>query len=98
MDHVLDEILEDLDPEHVPPQFIISARFTDVRGVERVVSGDEFAAILREDRNMISEVRVMLDVKKIRQAVIDEVSGMFERINAILIDSIPDDFEPGDPD
>ncbi len=62
---ILDEIIEQLQVEQVPPEFIIMAKVRSYDGKESVITGEELDALIKSGAP-ISDVRVILDVKKIR--------------------------------
>lgn len=76
---VLDDIIGTLDPEDIPVEFILMAKVTDLDGRERVLRGSELAQFLNHPFN-VAEVRVLLDVKAIRAAIIDYVREVYEEV------------------
>jgi len=79
---VLDEIIGGLEPEDVPTEFIVMAKITDFQGNERVVRGDEMEDIIKNpDRYNIAEARVILNVRKLRKAIIDEMNIIYDNVN-----------------
>lgn len=79
---VLDDIISQLEPENVPSEYIIMAKVTDYAGAERIIRGPELDRIMQNpDSHQIVEVRVILNVKKLRRAIIDEVNDIYEEVN-----------------
>lgn len=78
---VLDDLIRSLDPEDVPIKFIVMAVVTDFDGNERKVKGEELEAIIREPEHQnVAEVRVIYNVKKMRRAIAEEVSAVYDEI------------------
>ena len=65
---ILDDIIEQLQVEQVPPEFIIAAKVRTRDGTESVISGEELETLIKNG-TPISDVRVILDVKKIRTRI-----------------------------
>lgn len=79
---IIDEIINKLDPEDVPIEYIVMAKITDFQGNERIVRGKELSDLLRNpDLHQIAEARVILNVKKIRKAILDEINAVFDAVN-----------------
>jgi hypothetical protein len=78
---ILDEIISGLQPEDVPAEFIIMAKVTDYKGIEKILKGKDLADFLANpDRPDMAEARVILDVKKIKMAILIEVNEFFRSI------------------
>lgn len=79
---ILHDIISLLDPEDVPIDFIVMARITDFKGDERVVRGEELQKIMANpELYQISEARVILNVKKLKKAIIEEVNTLYDQVN-----------------
>lgn len=78
---VLDEIVNEIEPEGIPPEYIILARIIDFDGRERVVRGKDIETLMNaEHSGRIAEARIVLDVPKIKQAIINEVNAIYNEI------------------
>jgi hypothetical protein len=75
----LDEIISQLDPEEVPTEFIVMAKVVTLDGEERFITGPELEVIMENpEKYNIAEARVVLDVNKIRNAILTQVDDIFE--------------------
>ena len=82
---VLDDLIRNLDPEDVPIEFIVMAKVTDFDGNERIVRGEELEAVIRDpDLQQVAEIRVIYNVKKMRRAMTDEVSAVYDEVARLL--------------
>jgi len=80
---ILDEVIERLQPEHVPIEYIIMAKLTDHDGIERVIRGEELAEFMANpEKANIREARVVLDVRKIRKTMLSEVTAFFDKLSS----------------
>ncbi len=81
---VLDDIIKGIEPKEVPVEYIIMACVTDHEGNERIVrSSSEIEDLLRDfsyDSN-IADARIILNVRKIKKAIIDEVNRIYDDAN-----------------
>lgn len=82
---LFDELISGLDPDDVPPEYIIMAVVTDFNGTEHMVYGDEINGVLRgPERARYRQAKVILDVKRIRTDVMEAVGETFEQLNDLL--------------
>lgn len=82
---VLEDIINKLDPENVPVEFMVMAKITDFQGVERIVKGEELEKMIRNpEMYQIAEARVILNVNKLKKAIIDEVNFIYDEVNRRL--------------
>ena len=92
--NILDDIISGLQPDEVPVAFIVMAKVIDLYGNERVIHGKELEEFLADpDRSQVAEARVILDVRKIRVAIITAVNTFFDDLHTRvqrLGDSSPD--------
>lgn len=82
--NILDEIIRDIDPDEVPVDYIILARATDMHGNERIIRGSsEIQDFLttRYDDEHIMDARIVLNVKKMKQVVLDEINRIYSLVN-----------------
>jgi hypothetical protein len=94
---VLDDIIARLDPEDVPVEFIVMAKITDFQGAERIVKGQELLHLMKHpDQYQIAEARVILNVKKIRKAIMAEVSYFYDEVNRLFMLTDDDDDDGSD--
>ncbi|RYD63178.1 MAG: hypothetical protein EOP83_12815 [Verrucomicrobiaceae bacterium] len=81
-------MIRQIDPEHVPVQYIIMAKIKDFSGEERIVRGEELVAFMKDPQaSHIAEARVIFNVKKMRKDIIAEVEGVFGEVNRLLLQS-----------
>jgi len=79
---LLDDIIQSIDPDEVPLEFIVFAKVTDFSGNERILKGEEMARVMRgPDRKRLAEARVILDVRRIRMAITACVNEIYDEIN-----------------
>lgn len=82
---VIEELISRLDPEDVPLEYIVMAKIVDFQGVEKILRGDELETMMRNpELYSISEARVILNVKKMRRAVIAEVDYIYDEVNRLF--------------
>lgn len=80
---ILDEVIGKLQPEYVPVEYIIMAKLIDQNGVEKVLKGLELAEFMdNPERANVREARVILDVAKIRKAMLRDVTEFFDKLSA----------------
>jgi hypothetical protein len=81
---LLEDIIQRIDPDEVPVEFILFARVTDYRGNEHQLRGAELVRVMRgPERRKLVEARVVLDVRKIRNAVEAGVFALYDEINKL---------------
>jgi hypothetical protein len=91
---LFDDIIQSIDPDEVPLEFILLAKVTDLYGHERVLKGAELARVMRgPERKRLTEARVILDVRKIRMAVVSGVNEIYDEINKLCVSENDDDSE-----
>lgn len=78
---ILDDIISHLDPEDIPPEYIIMARITDLDGNERVLRGEELVAFLENPMEVAISAQIILDVRRIRKAIVDMVNSVYDEVN-----------------
>jgi hypothetical protein len=85
--HILNEIINAIEPEEVPVEYIIMARVTDFDGNERIIRGAEIETLLsaRADDPRIADARIILNVRKIKKAILDEVNRIYDEVNRSLL-------------
>lgn len=78
---VLDDIISCMDPTQIAPEFIIMAKVTGFDGKNYILSGDELKDFMKNPRGFATEARIIPDVRKIREAIITRVNGIYDRVN-----------------
>lgn len=79
---ILNDIISGIDPVEVPVEYIVMAQITDLQGVERFVKGDEFRRMMpNPELYQIAEARVILNVRKIKKAIVKEVNAIYDEVN-----------------
>ncbi len=83
---VLDAIIAALDPDDVPPDFIVMVKVTDHQGLETVVKGAELERMMRNpELYQVAEARVILDVRRIRKTILDEINYILDEVKKSVV-------------
>jgi hypothetical protein len=83
---ILDDIISTIGPENIPPEFIVMAKVKDMSGIERIIRGPELAAMMTDPNSYeIAEARVILNLRKIRVEILNEVRDIYERANQMFL-------------
>lgn len=86
---LFEDIIQSIDPDEVPLEFIVLAKVTDFNGTERVIRGNELAKIMRgPERRKLSEARIILNIRKIREAIALGVNEIYDEINRRISEEI----------
>jgi hypothetical protein len=81
---LFNDIMENIDVDLVPLEFIILAKVIGLDGSERLVRGAELSTVIRgPNRNKIAGFNVILDVRKIRSAVDLAVNEIYDEVNRL---------------
>ena len=88
---ILDDIISRLDPEEIPAEYIVMAKVTDYEGNEKIIKGAELEEFMKQPYQDAQEVRVVLDVRKIRKAIIAEVNAVYDEVNALFLKDFGDE-------
>ncbi len=92
---MINDIISRLQPEDVPASFMLMATIIDFNGVERTLRGKELEDFLADPDHMNAmEARVILDVRKIRLAIIADINAFFHGLSKRL--GKQDDFDADD--
>lgn len=84
---ILTDIVAIIEPEHVPLEYIIMAKFTDKDGIENIVKGIELKKFLEEpDRTSVHEARIIVDVSKMKKTMAIEIVRFFENLSAKTVE------------
>jgi len=80
---ILDGLINTLQPEHVPSEFLIQATYTDRHGTEHTITGIELMLFMANpSRFHTHEAHVVFDVRKIRRVMHDQVMEFLLYLNA----------------
>ena len=72
------EIIQNIDPEIIPAEFIILAKVTDNNGKDFTLSGQELAKMMQgPERQNLSQVKVIMNVQKIRNAISARMTAIY---------------------
>jgi hypothetical protein len=66
---IIDEIISSLDPESVPPEYIILAKVYTQWGEELILTAQELEDLLDTKPESIVNIKIILDVRKIRRVI-----------------------------
>lgn len=82
----LDRILEDLDLQHIPEEFVTAGRITDYDGEVRVVSPEELEEIMGSPESFreqgIKDLRLLLNLEAIKMAVHETAERILSSVPA----------------
>lgn len=84
---ILDDIISRLDPEDIPAEYIIMARITDMNGNEHVLKGSELKSFMENPNQYAMSAQIILDVRKIRKAIVDYVNEIYDEVNRMFSDN-----------
>lgn len=76
----IDSIIDEINPAVVPPEFIIMAKVVMTDGEELLMSGYEFESFLEREGDEVVDISVILNVKKIRDAVMTETEKILNEV------------------
>ena len=97
--NILDEVISGLQPEDVPAIYIITVTIIYLNGSKRIIRGKELTEFLRDpDRENIAESRFVLDVRKIRAAIMADVNDFFDDLNQRVLAFNDNDDQFGEND
>lgn len=74
MDHDdLDRILDDLEPDHIPVEFVAGAKVTDSDGDTYTVSTEELEDIMMDEESLddqgIALIQLILDLEQVKASI-----------------------------
>lgn len=81
---LLDDIIDNIQPEDVPAIYITMAKITDINGYELIIRGSELEEFLQNPKIDIVEIRFVLNIRKMKLAIMDEFKEFIERIDSQL--------------
>jgi hypothetical protein len=85
MADVIDDVLNRLEPEDVPLEYIVMAKIVNFQGEETILRGPELERMMRNpEQYSIAEARVILNIKKMRRALIEEVDYIYDEVNRMF--------------
>ena len=75
MDHDdLDRILGELEPEHIPTEFVAGAKVTNSEGATYTISTQELEDIMLDEESLtdqgIALIRLILDLDQVKESII----------------------------
>lgn len=84
MTTIIDDFISELQPENVPLEYIVLAKYTDRTGVEIILHGDAMAHFLNNPQlyNVV-EARVILDVRKLRRVIKSRINQFFLQLSKL---------------
>ena len=78
----LNELLNDLQPEYIPLEYIFAANYIDRFGIEHTLRGAELAQFIKHpDRYQPRHAYLILDANKIRRVMHDKIIEFFIDLN-----------------
>lgn len=80
---IIDEIIDQLSPEMIPTEFILMAKVRTYDGAEHILTGEEFEQIMATRSADVADVRVILDVKRIRRVIITETNAIIAEARSL---------------
>ena len=85
---VLSEIINNLKPETLPPEYIIMGRIVDIHGRVSTIRGRKLKSFLADDvaRNAVQDARIIIDVRKIKIAFATEVGNFFDELDRLMVE------------
>ena len=88
--NILDDVISSLQPEDLPADYIIMARVVDLYGIEKILRGTELEKFMNNPNRHagVMEASVILNVQKIRLAIITALTIFFDDLK-IKVDSLP---------
>jgi len=93
---LFEDIIQSIDPDEVPLEFVVLAKVTDFNGNERVIRGPDLARVMRgPERRKLSEARIILNIRKIREAIALGVNEIYDEINRRIAEE--NQFPPAPP-
>lgn len=82
----LDEMLSQVEPDHIPSEYVEGARVTTSKGFSRIIDTDELEELMQDELTLeamdIVEVRLILnmgDIKRAIQSYADEILSSIPR-------------------
>lgn len=85
---LLDDIIDGIQPEDVPANFITMAKITDINGYETIIRGSELDAFLKNPKVDIMEVRFVLDVRRMKLAILNEIKLFFQDVDEKVLQGL----------
>lgn len=83
---IIDDVISNMTPEEIPNEYIVMARVTLMDGSERILYGNDLYQFL-DAPYRANEVRIILNVNKIRMRIINEVNSIYyAAIGRLFID------------
>jgi len=87
---LIDEIINSIDPDQVPLEFISMAKVTTTDGIEKIMTKvdlDQFAIMMSDPRRYnIAEARVIIDIEKVKEKIFAETEIIYENYCELIKD------------
>ena len=81
-DHILDDLIGELNPEFVHNEYIIAIKYSDKYGLEHIIRGDDLRFFLRHPEKFgAREVQVILDISRIRRLMYNAIAEFLLDLN-----------------
>jgi hypothetical protein len=82
---MFDSIVSSMDPREIDLEFILMAKVRDMDGVDHVLVGDDLAHMMKfPELYEIAEARVVLDIRRMKIALRDELEAIYAEISRRL--------------
>lgn len=78
----LEKILNELQPEFIPEEFVSAASVTTRDGERKLFTADEYKEFLEDNADEIMDVRVLVDMEKARDVINEITWGILKNIDA----------------
>lgn len=70
---LLDKILSEIEPDHVPAEFVSAACVTDFEDEVHIISREELEEIMQDDDSLedqgIAEIGLILDLSEVKETI-----------------------------
>ena len=77
----LNDVIALIEPENVPIDYIVMAKYTDEHGVENTVRGVELKKFLTE-KAIYFEAKIIVNVGKIKKAMVMKIVHFFNELDS----------------
>lgn len=82
--NLFDDIMQNIDIDDVPLEFIVVAKVTSKDGTERLIRGSELEKVIRgPERKRLVGFNAVLDTRKIRNVVVAGVNEIYDELNKL---------------
>lgn len=87
---IVDDIINRLEPEQIPIEFILEAKITDFNGNEVSITGDDLIEFMKAPFEVASEARIVLDITALRESIVNEVNSVYDEVDRLFALEFPD--------